>query len=672
MQKQFFNRDISWLFFNERVLKEAGRNIPIGEKINFLSIYASNLDEFYRVRISALMRKKKTKEKQSTTVVLQEIRTILKQQQLLFAELIANLLQPLREKHNTIFLYDQNLPEEIKDEVFHYFINTVKPLLIPMRIGKESKFFPENDKVYLAVTLKKNEQKEVALINIPSESLSRFYAIAKNNQHYILFLDDCIRYHLPDLFPGYEICHSYSFKITRNAAIDIKDTYDGDMAQNLEKELPKREYGLATRFLYNYKMPQSLYDELVKIFRLEKAVKMPSGPYPNLRDLSDLPYDETDKTLTYKKWKPLSINIKNTVFEKMEEGDFLLNPPYENYEALLQFFKEAAEDESVTEIYLTVYRLAHESEIAKSLIKAAKNGKKVSVFVELKARFDEANNIHWAKQMKAAGVNIIYSIRGWKVHAKIALIKRKEQNRVRYYGVLGTGNFNETTAYVYADHILFTTHKEICRELELVFLFLNKRKRLEGNPYKINFNELLVGRFNLFERLIELIDVEIDEAKKGNKAGITLKLNNLEENKLIKKLYEASNAGVKIKLLVRSICRLVPGVKGMSENIEIRRIVDRYLEHGRIYLFYHRGEEKMFSGSADWMTRNLRRRIEVSFPVYNEKVRNQLKKFIELGFADNVQAVKIGSDLQNYSLPEESLKIQSQQETYKYLKSLSK
>src|SRR5699024_9786577 len=303
-----------------------------------------------------------------------------------------------------------------------------------------------------------------------------------------------------------------------------------------------------------------------------------------------------------------------------------------------------------------------------ALINAAKNGKKVTVFVELKARFDEANNIRWAKKMKAAGVKIIFSIPGLKVHAKVALVKRKEKNRIRYYGILGTGNFNEATAKVYSDHILFTTRRDLVRELELLFIFLGKRKKMKTNFDQVQFHHLLVSQFNLHERFLQLIEEEIKEAQSGRPAAITLKINNLEGESFIDKLYEASRAGVKIKLLVRSICRLVPGIKNQSENISVRRIVDRYLEHNRVFIFHHKGEELIFSGSSDWMNRSIKRRIEVCFPVFDEKVKEQLKTMVSLDLKDNSKAVLLNENLQNVPVTKGEPLIQAQHEIYKYLK----
>jgi polyphosphate kinase len=344
----------------------------------------------------------------------------------------------------------------------------------------------------------------------------------------------------------------------------------------------------------------------------------------------------------------------------------MLHPPYQSYDMVLRFFNEAAVDADVTEIYVTLYRIASDSRIGNALVSAAKNGKKVSVLVELKARFDEANNIRWAKKMKAAGVKIIYSAASLKVHAKIALVKRKKEKRISYAGLLATGNMNESTARFYTDHILFTAHPEILREMELLFIFLGARKKA-GNPGLITFNQLLVAQFNLQQRFLQLIDREIDNAKQGKKAAITIKMNNLEEEVLISKLYEASQAGVKVRMIVRSICCLKPGVRGLSENITITRIVDRYLEHGRIFVFHNNGATELYMGSADWMNRNIYRRIEVCFPVYDEAIKKQVLHMVELQLQDNGQAVAIDQQLNNVPLPKDGAVVYSQQAIYESL-----
>jgi polyphosphate kinase len=408
-------------------------------------------------------------------------------------------------------------------------------------------------------------------------------------------------------------------------------------------------------------------EQLITNFRLNNASIVEGGVYHNLKDLFAFPVSNPE--LCYPRWPAVKKNIlaSQSLFNSIALGDIMIHPPYHDYSLVLRFFNEAAIDPDVEEIYITLYRIAGDSRIASALISAAHNGKSVTVFVELKARFDEANNIRWAKRMKAAGVKIIYSIPGLKVHAKVALVKRRKDKRSKYYGLLATGNFNESTARFYTDHVLMTTHKEMLRELELLFIFLSRRKLPVGNE-EIEFRHILVARFNLQQRFFDLIDREISLARQGHRAEIVIKLNNLEEELLINRLYEASRAGVKVNLLVRSICRLIPGKPGLSENITVCRIVDRFLEHGRVFWFYNNGHDELFAGSADWMNRNIYRRIEVCFPIYDELVRKELKQMLLLQLKDNVQSVYLDSELNNLPVVNEEEKTRSQEEIYQKIR----
>ncbi|HET8572486.1 MAG TPA: polyphosphate kinase 1 [Edaphocola sp.] len=668
MTPQYFNRDISWLTFNGRVLDEAARQtVSIGERINFLSIFSSNLDEFYRVRIPALTALRKIqKDKNAADLILADIKAIIYRQQQQFGRLIAGIIPELKTKHHIEWLYNQAITEIIRPEVEHYFFTEVMTFLQPVYLSKTKKFFPENNKGYLAVTIMQNGQQEQVLINIPTEFLPRFFSVTKDNVKYIVFLDDIIAANLHHIFTSGEILHCHSIKVTRDAELDLADEYEGDIAEKLAQQLLKRDMGFATRFLYDTSMPEKDLKRLIKTLRLGRANQMAGGRYHNLKDLNGLPVRQ-ETTLFHKKWPALSFPVGQSVFRQMDTSDFMLHFPYQSYDNVLRFFNEAALNEQVSDIFVTLYRIAGDSHIAQALISAAKNGKNVMVFIELKARFDEANNIRWAKKMKAAGVRIIYSIPGWKVHAKVALVKYKSGYRKRYYGLLGTGNFNESTARFYTDHILFTTNKDLLRELELLFIFLSKRRRSDRDQTPLNFQHLLVSQFNLLSRFLELIDAEIQQARQSRPAKIMIKLNNLEEETLINKLYEASNAGVSVQLIVRSVCRLVPGVAGRSENISVHRIVDRYLEHGRLFIFHHGGAEKIFAGSADWMNRNIYRRIEVCFPVTDKTAGQQLKDIFQLSFADNTQAVTIDSHLNNTAIQDGQPPVQSQKAIYEYL-----
>ncbi len=510
--------------------------------------------------------------------------------------------------------------------------------------------------------------KKIVVLNIPSNNLPRFYKIVKNDRTFIIFLDDIIRTNLSSLFPGEEVIGCYSFKITRTAEIDLKDEYSGSLAEQIEKQLQKRDFGLATRFLYQSGAKDEVLNLLIEKLHLQKASQVAGGRYHNLKDLFSFPVH--NPKLENEKWPKIdypSLLKHKPLYQQILQKDILINPPYESYDCVLRFFNEAATDKQVEEIYVTLYRVASDSKIVNALISAAKNGKKVFVLVELKARFDEANNIKWAKKMKEAGVTIIYSVAALKVHAKIALVKRRIELRSVYTGLLATGNFNEATAGFYTDHILMTSHPGLMREMELLFIFLGKRVK-PTDPNLISFNYLLVAQFNLQQRFLSLIDREIEHAKQGMPASIIIKLNNLEEKTMISKLYEASKAGVTITLIIRGICRLVPSIMGLSENIVVKRIVDRYLEHGRIFVFENAGDVEIYMGSADWMNRNIYRRIEVCFPVFDENIKAEIKSILELQLADNVKAVTINDKMINIPIVTKGKLHQSQYDIYELLK----
>jgi polyphosphate kinase len=480
-----------------------------------------------------------------------------------------------------------------------------------------------------------------------------------------------IKHNLDNLFKIEKITGCYSFKITRDAELDLKDEYPGELSDQIEKQLQKRDSGIATRFLHQPGIPLRILQLVSESWDIPTASHVQGGNYHNLKDLFSFPVNIP--ALRYEKWPAIIYNpadARESIFDRIEIKDQLISTPYQSYGTILRFFNEAALDESVEEIYVTLYRVASDSRIVNALINAAVTGKKVTVLVELKARFDEANNLKWAKKMKAAEVNIIYSVTALKVHAKVALVKRRINDRVKYYGLLATGNFNESTAAFYTDHILMTANGAILREVELLFIFLAKREKPES-PDQIKFEHLLVAQFNLQERFLAIIDREIANAAKGLPAAITIKLNNLEEKTLISKLYEASNAGVKISMIVRSICCLIPGVKGMSENITIKRIVDRYLEHGRAFIFHNNGQPEVYMGSADWMNRNIYRRIEVCFPVYDEQVKTEITSIINLQLQDNVQAVMLNNKIENVPIAMKEPVAHSQKQVYELIKQKS-
>lgn len=669
----FFSRDLSWLSFNERVLMEPGKEaVPLAERIRFLSIYSSNLDEFYRVRMPALMalqkiNRSKIGKEPIYTGALEEAKMIIHRQQELFGQLIAGVI-PRLENYRIKLVYNQPLPREIMGALTEYFFTQVLAFLQPVYLTAiRPDFFFANNKLYLVVALQLPGRKtEYAIVNTPSDSLPRFKAFTTNDTTYIVFLEDIIRQHLPSIFREAAILGAWNCKITRDAELDLTDDFEEDMAEKIEKQISKRDFGFATRFLYQPGIPVACLELMTRLFGLANASIVAGGPYHNLKDLAALPLHH--QVPQYAPWPAVTAAATagtQSIFDAIAAKDMVIHPPYQSYGTVLRFFNEAAIDPAVSEIYVTLYRVADDSKIVQALMSAAKNGKQVTVLVELKARFDEANNIRWARRMKAAGVKIIYSDTTLKVHAKIALVKRRDKLGGYYAGLLATGNLNESTARFYTDHILLTADFAMLREMEQLFLLLSQRKKAASPP---GFERLLVARFNLQQTFIDLIDREIAWARKGRPAAITIKLNNLEEKKLIAKLYEASQAGVVIQLLVRSICCLIPGVPGLSENITVRRIVDRYLEHGRVFLFHNAGQEELWMGSADWMDRNIYRRIEVCFPVYDKDIQQEIKDIIALQWKDNVQAVQLDNRLQNHPVNNNEPRVRSQEAIYEYLK----
>lgn len=630
------NRDISWLDFNGRVLDEAAAtNVPLLEKVRFLSIYSSNLDEFYRVRIPALMALKKLTGKKAEAdrryykKILKEINEIVYEQQQQFGRLLKGQILPGLEAENVDVIYDKPFPEAARENAENYFFTRVLAYIKRMELNNNTDFFTENNKLYFLVSVTDADGNEcLHIVNIPSGEMPRFYSIKKDEIQYILFIDDIIKENLDAIFPDAVINGAYSFKITRDAALEFDDDYEEGLAIQMEKKIAKRDFGIATRFLYDYAMPEEYLQVLVDILQLKGANIIKGRSHHNLKDLAELPVH--NPVLEYPKWQAIPFTFEErSLFEHIQTHDVMIHTPYRSYDTVLRFFNEAAIHNDVEEIYVTVYRMAQDSRIANALISAAGNGKKVTVIVELKARFDESNNIRWSRKLSEAGVTIIHSVPSLKIHAKTALVKFRKGYSSKALGLLATGNLNETTARFYTDHILLTSHSGITAELKQVFKFLSLMKKPEADDV-YRYKHLLVAQFNLRDKFLELIDREISHAAKGLSSRITIKLNNLEEQALIDKLYEASAAGVKINLLVRGICCLLPGIDGLSSTITVKRIVDRYLEHGRIFIFDNNGNTEVFLGSADWMNRNIYRRVEVCFPVYDVVLKDELIHLVNL------------------------------------------
>lgn len=671
-KKLLFNRDLSWLSFNGRVLREGTKdNVPLLERINFLAIFSSNLDEFYRVRMPVItainkINKKKNgiEELSGKKNVYKYAKRMIEEQMATFGHTLEKEIIPLLKENNIHILYNEPIPDEIVNQTKDYFYEKLASFL-EITYPDEEEFFPSNNSLYFIFTSETNGKEKIGIINIPSNQVSRFFTVTTHNKTYIVFIDDIIRQNLPFIFSDSSITGIYPIKVTRDADLDLEDEFKGSLALKIEKQIKKRDFGIATRFLYPPHFPKSLLNWVSNYFNLKNSSIIKGGNYHNLKDFFSFPID--NKEWKYHPQPPIrkSINGKaSSLLSAITKGDILINTPYESYNNVLRFFNEAALNQNVEEIYISMYRVANDSKILNALISAAKNGKKVTVFVELKARFDEENNIFWAKKLTQAGVHVLYSIPNLKVHAKIALIKNKENDKIKYLGLLSTGNLNEKTAGVYADHILLTANQNILKELKTVFNLLTKRRK-KNSSYPAQFEYLLVAQYNLIDRFNDLIDYEISQANQGLPASIIVKVNNLEEKGMIYKLYEASQAGVKIQLIVRSICRLVPGVKGMSENITVSRIVDRYLEHSRVFIFHNSGNQQIYLGSADWMSRNLFNRIEVCFPIIDPVLKKELKDIIDIQLSDDTSAEFLSKDMEALAI-QPSNGIRAQEQIYSY------
>jgi len=579
----FYNRELSWLSFNYRVLQEAkDKNVPLLERLKFLAIYSSNLDEFFRVRVASLRSllslKTKTQKKLQfdPQELLDEIKQTVNNQQDEFGRIYREEILPELIKSNIYIVDDKNFPKSSKKYLQTYFSDKVVPFIHTLMLDKDKHTtFLHNKALYIAVCLTEkvqsgrknkdvNGEHEYAIVEIPSEKLGRFITLPTNNgNNYVMFLDDVIKLFLPDIFPSHKIVSCYSIKLTRDAELYIDDEFTGNLLAKIKKGLSKRRTGVPSRFLYDNTMPKTFLKFLRETLNLKKDDLIEGGRYHNFNDFFNFPNFNLTK-LEYKPLPPIiskDFDKHKSVFDAISEKDVLLSFPYQSYGYVVKFLEEAANDPDLKSIKITLYRVASESLVIRSLLKAVENGKKVTAFVEVKARFDEESNFSSGEALQNGGVNVLYSFPGLKVHSKLCVVERVEKGKANFYTYLGTGNFNEKTARIYCDHALFTKDKQIAKDANNVFKFLLNKDDEQS------FDKLLVAPFNLRSTFIQLIDNEIKNSRDGKKAEITIKLNSIEDRKMIKKLYEASQAGVKIKIIVRGICCLIPGRKELSENI---------------------------------------------------------------------------------------------------------
>jgi polyphosphate kinase len=682
---EFFNRDLSWLSFNYRVLEEAmDISLPLYERLKFLAIYSNNMEEFYQVRVSyyqQMLRQEKRFPKQIKYVkpaeVIQDINKIVSEQQVVFHRVFDEEIVPELKK-NKIHIVESNelLSESHQGFIHEVFFTELLTYIQPVLLVKQRvRPFLKTGNVYIALEMvikdkldkktgKRREQ--YGLIKLPVDrNIPRFVQLpSENGEHYVMFLEDVIMHEIEAIFPGYIVKDFYSIKLTRDADLEYDD-YEGEHLLDVIEDLKKtRSLGKPNRFQYDRRMPQRFLNYLIKNFYLEKDILVKGGSRHNFRDFFSFPNPLSPK-LEVEKLNPLFIpevdEHKGFIADLIEQKDILLNVPYQRYEYLLQFLADASKDPSVVEIKATQYRVADHSSVVNALIDAAENGKKVTVFVELKARFDEEANLQWAAEMTKAGITIIYSIPKLKVHAKLALVIRKPDSDNSDQVYLGTGNFNEKTARLYGDHGLFTCHKGIVKEVKDLYSFL------EDQTNTCKFKHILVPGFNMVEKFEKLIAQEIKHVKRGREGYILLKMNGLQDPYLVHKLYEASEAGVKIDLIIRGICILKPN-QPYSQNIRVIRIVDRFLEHARIFVFQNHDKPKIYLGSADWMKRNLYKRIECGFPIYDPELQQELMDILNIQLSDNVKASLINENLQNVRISNNKPTVRSQMATYEYFR----
>ncbi len=674
----YIDREKSWLTFNARVLQEANdENVPLLDRFRFLGIFSNNLDEFFRVRYAAIRRL--SHENTDTEKILglpaeqllKEITDIVIEQQSESLRILSEIEKKL-EKENIYIINEKQVTKEQEVFIHDYFIQKVSPAVVTIMLNDLEEFpLLKDTSGYLAIKLVMNtesstEKIKYAVIEIPN-TINRFVVLPSNSdKQYIILLDDVIRLNLNSIFNifDYNAISAHMIKITRDAQLEFDSDLSKSLMEKISNSVKERRVGEPVRFVYDQAIGKDTLDFFLKRMNILSSESIiPGGRYHNRRDYMNFPnlgrYD-----LLYRENLPLPVpglSLEGSILERIKKKDYLLYAPYQSFSYIIKFLREAALDPKVASIKITLYRLAKNSQIVSSLINAAKNGKKVTVQIELQARFDEESNISYSEQMQTEGIELIFGVKGLKVHSKICVIERIEEGRVKRYGFISTGNFNENSAKVYTDVTLFTSNVEILKDAAKIFDFFDVNYRVHRYKHLIVSPHYTRSRFN------KLIDREILNALSGKEAYIKLKMNSISDFKMTDKLYEASKAGVKVQLIIRGICCLIPGVKGLSENIEAISIVDNYLEHSRIYIFGNAGDPEVFISSADFMTRNLDARVEVTCPIYDPEIRKELIETFEIGWKANVKARIHSADLLNrYRKRGDEKPFRAQQEMYNY------
>jgi len=678
--KKYMNRELSWLSFNERVLQEAeDETVPLLERLKFLGISSSNLDEFFSVRVgrmdrlidsghdpSSFLGGKPEKIRKETFKRIRALRGEYERTQ-------RNVFEALR-KEGIIIVDGNGLDEQQERWLKKYFQDKVRSRLVPIMLENVEDFpYLENLFVYLAIVLKKKNRpskEEYALIELPADVLPRFTRLpARDNKPCIIVLDEIIRFGLSDAFSmfDYDDISAYSIKMTRDSQLDIERDLTTSFFGEVERSLKSRNDGEPVRFVYDRDIPKKLLSYIVKKNNLPEDMVISGGRYHNNRDFVSFPnlgskYDR----LRYRNPEPLEhpvLRNHKSIFDALDEQDVLLHYPYQSFQYVVEFLREAAVNRHVTSIRMTLYRVADDSEIVNALINAIRNGKKVTVFVEIQARFDEEANIEWTQRLAEEGANVIREIPGMKIHSKLILITRRKGGKRTRYACVGTGNFDESTAKIYTDHALLTSNPAVVDEVREVFRFLERSFK----PFE--YKNLLVSPFNMEQELHRMIDTEIKNARKGKDAFIHAKLNGISQKRIMKRLYKAGKAGVDVKMVIRGVCCLVPGVKEFSSNIEVLSIVDKYLEHSRIYIFCNNNNPLVFISSADWMPRNLEKRVEVATRILDEELKQELIDYMNIQLEDNVKARVINENQDNSERNiAGSKRVRAQVKIYEYLR----
>lgn len=681
MSKIYIPKEISWLSFNRRVLQEAeNKDVPLIERLKFLGIYSNNLDEYFRVRVATLKRLSiyglKSEEilGYSPKPTLKKIHGIVLAQKEKFEKIYSGLIQELAN-HKIHIVNEKQLNQEQTEFVQKYFHKEIRTRLMPFLIEKDSEL-PNliDDAIYFAILLaKKDSQKRrYALLEIPSNVLPRFIVLPeKNKEKYLIFLDDIIRYGLREIFFIFDFdqISAYTIKLTKDAELEIVDDISESYIENISRSLQQRKKGTPVRFIYDREIPDDLLNIVTKKLNFGPDDVVISGDrYHNFKDFIKFP-NLRRKKFYYEPFIPIphkDIQPGKSVLSAIKKKDIMLFFPYHPFDHFIDLLREASIDPYVTSIQITLYRLARNSSVINALLNAVRNGKNVTTVVELQARFDEEANILYGNKLLEEGVKVIYGVPGLKVHSKLCLITRTKGDITQRFAAIGTGNFNEDTARTYTDHLLLTTNKKITNEVFKAFNFFNVNYR------KDNYYHLVLSPFFLRNKIILLIENEIKNVKAGKKSFIYMKLNNITDIEIISHLYEASNAGVDIRLIVRGMFSLVPGIKDKSENIRAISIVDRFLEHTRFMIFCNGGNEQCYITSADLMTRNIEHRIEVTCPIFDKSIKNEMKKIFEIQWSDNVKARKLEAPQVNEFVKQDKKFIQSQIEVYNYIRKVNK